>query len=46
MSEPRWIDRSPSAYAHRALEGVLADLPPWFRWGLAWIGLIGAMMVA
>ena len=42
MTGARWVDRTPTAYAHRAV----ADLPRRFRWFLAWVGLLGAMVVA
>ena len=42
----RYLDCTPTAYLHRATHGLLADLPQWFRWGLAWVALIGAMMIA
>ena len=42
MTTPRWIDRSPNAYAYRAVH----QLPEWCRWGLAWVTLIGAMAAA
>lgn len=41
MTGARWIDRSPTAYAHRALHA----LPEPVRWGLAWFALIGALLV-
>lgn len=45
MTEARWIDRTPTAYAHRAVDAVVGDLPEWFRWGLAWVALLGGLVV-
>ncbi len=46
MTGAHWVDRTPTAYLHRAVDALFAGLPEWVRWLCAWAGLLGAMVGA